>query len=46
MPELASRYARIIESAGFDDITRSAARSRYRFYQDCGFALNTHKVGR
>lgn len=46
VPELASRYARVIESAGYDDATRGAARARYRFYQDRGFTLNTHKVGR
>ncbi|MBK6658239.1 MAG: DNA polymerase III subunit chi [Proteobacteria bacterium] len=46
VPELASRYARVIESAGYDDATRGAARARYRYYQDRGFALNTHKVSR
>jgi DNA polymerase-3 subunit chi len=46
VPELASRYARVIESAGYDDATRGAARGRYRFYQDRGFTLNTHKVSR
>lgn len=46
VPELASRYVRVIESAGYDDSTRNAARTRYRFYQDRGFALNTHKVSR
>lgn len=46
VPELASRYARVIESAGYDDTTRRAARSRYRLYQERGFPLNTHKVSR
>lgn len=46
VPELASRYARLIESAGYDDGTRGAARVRYRYYQDRGFPLNTHKVSR
>ena len=46
VPELASRYGRVIESAGYDDDTRSAARLRYRYYQDHGFPLNTHKVSR
>ncbi len=46
VPEFASRYARVIESAGFDDTSRGAARIRYRFYQDRGFPLNTHKVSR
>lgn len=46
VPELASRYGRVIESAGYDDDTRGAARVRYRYYQDRGFPLNTHKVSR
>ncbi len=46
VPELASRYSRVIESAGYDDASRVAARGRYRYYQDRGFPLNTHKVGR
>ncbi len=46
VPELASRYGRVIESAGYDDGTRGAARVRYRYYQDRGFPLNTHKVSR
>lgn len=44
VPAAATRYARVIESAGYDDSTRSAARLRYRHYQDRGFPLNTHKV--
>ena len=46
VPEAASRYARVVESAGYDDVSRSAARGRYRYYQDRGFPLHTHKVGR
>lgn len=46
VPELASRYSRVIESAGYDEASRVAARGRYRYYQDRGFPLNTHKVGR
>ena len=46
VPDLASRYGRVIESAGYDDGTRGAARVRYRYYQDRGFPLNTHKVSR
>jgi DNA polymerase-3 subunit chi len=44
VPEAASSYARVIESAGFDDDSRAAARVRYRHYQERGFPLNTHKV--
>ena len=44
VPAAATRYTRVIESAGFDDTTRAAARLRYRHYQDRGFPLNTVKV--
>lgn len=44
VPEAASRYERVIESAGYDDASRGAARHRYRYYQERGFPLNTHKV--
>ena len=44
VPGAASRYERVIESAGFDDTTRAVARERYRYYQERGFPLNTHKV--
>jgi DNA polymerase-3 subunit chi len=44
VPEAATRYTRVIESAGFDDVSRSEARKRYKHYQDRGFPLNLHKV--
>lgn len=44
VPESAQRFQRVIETAGYDDITRTAARKRYRHYQDQGLTLNTHKV--
>lgn len=46
VPATVSRFARVIESAGYDDQTRQAARSRYRYYQERGFPLHTHKLGR
>jgi DNA polymerase-3 subunit chi len=46
VPACVSRFARVIESAGHDDATRQAARQRYRYYQDRGFPLHTHKLGR
>lgn len=46
VPAAASSFNRVVESAGFDDATRSAARERYRFYQERGFPLNTHKIAR
>lgn len=45
VPTSASGFQRVIESAGYDDTSRSAARERYRYYQDRGFPLNTHKIG-
>lgn len=44
VPVAASRFERVVETAGFDDDTRRAARARYRHYQERGFPLNTHKV--
>ncbi|MEQ8659221.1 MAG: DNA polymerase III subunit chi [Gammaproteobacteria bacterium] len=46
MPAAASRFERVIESAGHDEPSRQAARARYRYYQDRGFPLHTHKIGR
>jgi DNA polymerase III subunit chi len=44
VPESASSYARIIETAGYDEASRSAARKRYRHYKEQSIPLNTHKV--
>ena len=44
VPESAQSFSRVIETAGYDEVTRTAARKRYRYYQDQGFPLNTHKV--
>ncbi len=44
VPDGASSYGRLIETAGYDDATRTAARKRYRHYQDQGFPLKTHNV--
>ena len=46
VPATVSRFARVIESAGIDDNSRQAARERYRYYQERGFPLHTHKLGR
>jgi DNA polymerase III subunit chi len=43
-PAAVPHYARVVESAGYDEGTRSAARQRYRQYQELGHALHTHKV--
>lgn len=44
VPEAASSFTRVVETAGYDDISRAAARARYRHYQESGFPLNTHKI--
>jgi DNA polymerase-3 subunit chi len=44
VPECATRFQRIVESAGYDDQTRAAARERYRHYQERACALKTHQV--
>ena len=44
VPESAERFKRVIETAGYDEDSRSAARKRYRHYHDQGFQLNTHKL--
>ena len=46
VPATASQFTRVVETAGFDDASRSAARTRYRHYQERGFPLNTHKLSR
>ncbi len=46
VPAAASSFERVVESAGYDEASRGAARQRYRYYQERGFPLNTHKLGR
>lgn len=44
VPDYFSRFERVMETTGSDSNGRSAARERYRFYQERGYALNTHKL--
>jgi len=44
VPDCFSRFERVMETTGVDGIARAAARDRYRYYQDRGYALNTHKL--
>jgi DNA polymerase-3 subunit chi len=44
VPGFFSRFERVAELVGADDASRTAARERYRFYQDRGYTLNTHKL--
>jgi DNA polymerase-3 subunit chi len=39
-PACFSRFERLIEVVGRDEADRQAARQRYRFYQERGYALN------
>ena len=45
VPDFFSRFERVMETTGSDDDARAAARQRYRFYQERGYALKTHKLG-
>jgi len=44
VPAWFSRFNRVAELVGADEDSRAAARERYRFYQDRGYTLNTHKL--
>lgn len=45
VPLFFSRFDRVAEVVGGDDEERGAARERFRFYRDRGYALETHKIG-
>ena len=38
-PPFFSRFRRLIEIVGLDEVDRSAARERYRFYRDRGYEI-------
>ena len=44
VPDDFSRFERIMETTGTDATARAAARERYRYYQERGYALNTHNL--
>jgi DNA polymerase-3 subunit chi len=44
VPDCFSRFERVMETTGVDPGARAAARERYRYYQDRGYALKTHKL--
>ena len=44
IPAFFSRFNRVAELVAGDDAQREAARTRYRFYKDRGYTLNTHKL--
>ena len=44
VPPWFGRFNRVAELVGADQTARATARERYRFYQDRGYTLNTHKL--
>jgi DNA polymerase-3 subunit chi len=44
VPGFFSRFNRVAELVGSDDNQVKAARNRYRFYKDRGYALTTHNL--
>ena len=44
-PAFFSRFQRLVEIVGLDDADRQAARERYRYYRDRGYAIRTHQLG-
>ncbi len=44
VPPFFSRFSRVVEPVSADDDARAGARERYRYYQDRGYTLNTHKL--
>jgi DNA polymerase-3 subunit chi len=44
VPAFFSRFERVAELVGAEENERAAARDRYRYYQDRGYTLNTHKL--
>jgi DNA polymerase-3 subunit chi len=45
-PDCFARFDRLIEIVTADETDRLRARSRFRFYQERGYALQTHDLGR
>lgn len=44
VPDYFSRFERVMETTGTDQPSRAAARERYRYYQERGYTLHTHKL--
>ncbi|MGE0799244.1 MAG: DNA polymerase III subunit chi [Lautropia sp.] len=43
-PPFFTRFERVVEIVGTDDAERAQARTRYRFYKDRGYPLESHQV--
>jgi len=44
IPSFFSRFSRVAELVGGDEVQRATARERYRFYKDRGYTLSTHNI--
>lgn len=44
-PDFFTRFERVAEIVGATEDDKLAARARFRFYRDRGYALETHKIG-
>ena len=44
VPEFFTRFGRIAEIVGGDEPTRQAARTRFKFYRERGYPLETHEL--
>ena len=44
LPPAFSRFEQLIEIVGTDDADRQPARTRFKFYRDRGYALQTHDL--
>lgn len=44
IPAFFSRFNRVVELVCGNESQREAARTRYRYYMDRGYTLNTHKL--
>lgn len=45
LPDFFSRFERLIEIVGADEIERAQARSRWRHYKDRGYPIETYDLG-
>lgn len=44
-PPFFSRFQRLVEIVGTEEVDRAAARARFRFYRDRGYEIRTHDLG-
>jgi len=44
-PPFFSRFQRLVEIVGTEEVDRAAARARFRFYRDRGYEIRTHNLG-